>query len=110
GTILNFDKAGNYEMVKISSISGNIIHLTSSLMKLYDPAGKVQIISYPSYTNAVVTDTLTALPWNGTIGGILALRVTDTLTLNSDIILNGTGFRGGTASQNFSSSWSYGYA
>lgn len=107
GTILNYDKAGNYELVKIGSISGNTIHLTSSLMKLYDPLGKVQIISYPGFTKAIVTGTLTAQPWNGSTGGVLAFSVSDSLILNADIDLSGAGFMGGDTSPNYSSSWFY---
>ncbi len=110
GSVISYDKCGNFEMVKIGSISGNTIQLTSSLMKLYDPAGKVQIISYPGFTKAIVADTLTSQPWNGNTGGILAFSVSDSLILNSDIILDGKGFSGGSVSPDFSSSWNYNYA
>ena len=105
GRVLNYDKAGNYEVVKIGAITGNTIHLTSSLMRLYDFLGNVQIISYPSYTNATVTGNLTAQPWNGSTGGVLAFSVSDSLILNADIDASGTGFVGGVPSINYSSSW-----
>ena len=109
GSIINYDKAGNYELVKINSISGNTIQLTSSLIKLYDVTGNVQIVSYPNYTKAIVNGTLTAPPWNGSTGGILAFSVSDSLILNADIDLSGSGFKGGNVSSNYSSSWIYEY-
>ena len=105
GTISNYDKAGNYEFVKIGSITGNTIHLTTSLMRLYDINNNVQIISYPNYSKAVVTDTLTAQPWNGTTGGVLLFSVSDSLFLNADIDVSGKGFIGGSASLNYSAGW-----
>jgi hypothetical protein len=38
------------------------------------------------------------MPWNGTTGGVLALWVNGTLTLNSDIDVSSMGFRGGAVS------------
>ncbi len=105
GSIIDFDKAGNFEVVKINSVNGNTIVLTTSLMQFYDPFGSVQIISYPNYTKADVIGTLTAQPWNGNTGGVLAFSVNDTLLLNADIDASGSGFKGGDSSQNYTSSW-----
>jgi uncharacterized repeat protein (TIGR01451 family) len=68
-----------------------------------------QIIRVPQYTTATLTSTLTALPWGGTVaaaggsmlnpvmaGGVLAIDVSGTLTLNGAVVsVNGQGFRGG---------------
>jgi uncharacterized repeat protein (TIGR01451 family) len=68
-----------------------------------------QIIRVPQYTTATLTSTLTALPWGGTpavgtgtianpvnAGGVLAIDVAGTLTLNGAVVsVNGEGFRGG---------------
>lgn len=55
-----------------------------------------QVIRVPQYTTATLGSTLTALPWNGATGGVLAVDVSGTLTLGSATVsVNGLGFRGG---------------
>jgi uncharacterized repeat protein (TIGR01451 family) len=57
-----------------------------------------QIIRVPQYASATLSPTanLSALPWNGTTGGVLALDVSSQLTLNGgSVVLDGLGFRGG---------------
>ena len=38
-----------------------------------------QVIRVPQYTTATTSSGLTALPWNGTVGGVLALDASGTL-------------------------------
>ncbi|HJW93500.1 MAG TPA: C25 family cysteine peptidase [Thermoanaerobaculia bacterium] len=55
-----------------------------------------QVIRVPQYTTATLGSTLTALPWNGSTGGVLAIDVAGTITLGSATVsVNGLGFRGG---------------
>lgn len=98
GTVTDYKNAGNYEFNYVKSKSGNVIELTNFLTRQYDiPDGKVQLIRVPYYQNLNVTSTLTCLPWDGSKGGVLALNVQDTLTLNADVDVSGKGFRGGQA-------------
>ncbi len=101
GNILSINDAGNYEFGNISAINGNTITLAHNLMNTYSTNGKVQLIRVPQYVNATVTSTLTASPWNGTTGGVLVFEVAGNLTLQANINNNGTGFRGGSVSDNF---------
>ena len=54
-----------------------------------------QVIRVPQYTTATFSSTLTALSWNGALGGVLALDVDSQLTLGGTVSLDGLGFRGG---------------
>jgi uncharacterized repeat protein (TIGR01451 family) len=54
-----------------------------------------QVIRVPQYTTATSSSTLAALPWNGAVGGVLALDVASQLTLGGTVSLDGQGFRGG---------------
>ena len=55
-----------------------------------------QVIRVPQYTTATLGSTLTALPWNGAAGGVLAVDVSGTITLGgATVSVNGLGFRGG---------------
>lgn len=95
GTVTNLGQAGRYEKNRILSVNGNEITLAFQLSQNYDLAGKVQLITYPSFDKAVVSDTLRGAPWDGNKGGIIALQVTDTLQLQAPISASGIGFRGG---------------
>ena len=54
-----------------------------------------QVIRVPNYASATLTSGLTASAWNGSTGGVLALNVSGTLTLNgATVSVNGLGFRG----------------
>ncbi|MEQ9306703.1 MAG: hypothetical protein RJQ14_22505, partial [Marinoscillum sp.] len=101
GDIISFDGAGNYEFNTINSVSGDQITLSVPTCKtyLYD-IHPVQVIRVPVYTNATITGEITGQPWNGTTGGVVALEVSGTLTMNSNINANGLGFRGGDESSN----------
>lgn len=54
-----------------------------------------QVIRVPQYTSATLSSGLTAMPWNGATGGVLALDVASQLTLGGTVALDAQGFRGG---------------
>ena len=54
-----------------------------------------QVIRVPQYSSAALSSSLTAMPWNGATGGVLALDVASQLTLGGSVVLDGFGFRGG---------------
>lgn len=99
GNVLNYNNAGNYEENIIQNIVGNTVTLQNQLLRTYSiPDGKVQIVSIPQFTNYTMNVPHTAAPWDGNKGGIFAMNVTGSLTMNADIDLSSKGFRGGTPS------------
>ena len=55
-----------------------------------------QVVRVPQYSSATLGAALTAGAWNGRAGGILAIDVSGTLTLNgATVSVDGLGFRGG---------------
>ncbi len=94
---------GKYEIVIIESINTGTgrIDFTRVLLNSYNPQGKVQIVRVRSYRDAVVNTQLTCQPWDSAAvrGGVLVFLVKGVLTLNADINVTGTGFRGGIVSQ-----------
>jgi uncharacterized repeat protein (TIGR01451 family) len=58
-----------------------------------------QVVRVPQFTTATTSSALTAAPWNGASGGVLALDTTGTLTLNGTVSVDGLGFRGGVGIQ-----------
>jgi uncharacterized repeat protein (TIGR01451 family)/LPXTG-motif cell wall-anchored protein len=53
-----------------------------------------QVIRVPQHTTATTSNSLTAPAWNGSVGGVLALDTSSTLTLSGTVSVDGLGFRG----------------
>ena len=102
GAVLNYNGAGRYEFQTVASVSGSTIVLETygsncaGLTYSYD-AGKVQVIRVPQASTLSVAAgaSIRARNWDGRTGGVVALHVRDTLTVNGDISTNAQGFRGG---------------
>lgn len=61
---------------------------------------RFQVVRVPQYLSATLTSGLTAMPWNGRTGGILAIDVSGALNLGgATVSVDGQGFRGGGARQ-----------
>lgn len=97
GTVSAFGCAGCYEKAEVGYVQANTVWLKEKLVNTYAPSG-LQLVTMPRYTDVTVTDTLKPRPWNGRFGGVLALEVTGTMTVNGPIVADGLGFRGGSAS------------
>ncbi|MDO5988922.1 hypothetical protein Q4Q39_16045, partial [Flavivirga amylovorans] len=103
GDITNIGNAGNYEFFTITNIIGNTVYPNGPLTRTYDIPGLVQLVRVPNFSNNVnVTGTVSGVPWDpvsGT-GGVVAIFVEDTLTLNADIDAGEIGYNGVTVSAN----------
>jgi len=100
GNILDLGNAGNYEFVNINAINGNNIQIENYLLNNYTINGLVQLITVPQYGDLIISDTLTCMPWNGQIGGVLVFESSGTVQLNNVIDLSEKGFRPGSSSIN----------
>ena len=109
GTIAGIGSAGNYEFLTIAThteVSGlpNTMTFTSAPTKTYTftANSSVQIVSLRRLgsPNFSTTSAMSALAWNGDVGGVVAIEVLGTLTLNHSINANYSGFRGGLKSTN----------
>ena len=96
GTITQLGSTGFYELIQITEISGNQVSIASSLLNTYDYSASVQLVSLPEYESVGIADELTGTPWNGSKGGVIALKA-DRIDLNAGINADGLGFRGGVA-------------
>jgi gliding motility-associated-like protein len=91
---------GSYEFMIIQSVSTNSITFTRQILNTYDVRGLVQLVRVPYYNSASVDSKLTCAAWDSTAktGGVLALIVGGSLSLNADIDVEGKGFAGGKIS------------
>lgn len=102
GRITNYNNCGNYEFVQVKSVPNNsTIEIDCPLTLNYTSADRVLVIRVPRYSSLTINNggTLTTTPWNGSSGGVLAVEVLGTTTINTGgvIDVSGMGFRGGTA-------------
>jgi gliding motility-associated-like protein len=97
GSVLEPGSAGLAEWLTLASVDINIFRFVEALENRYEGPG-VQLVRVAEYNDATVGAAgLSARPWDGSTGGVLALELTGTLTLNGDIDLSGLGFRGGAS-------------
>ena len=109
GTIATIGSAGNYQIMTIAThteAAGVPTTFTftnaPTLPFTFTANSSVQIVSFkllgsPNYTT---TSAISALPWNGNVGGIVAFEVVGILNLNHSVNANFAGFRGGARSTN----------
>jgi gliding motility-associated-like protein len=102
GRITNYNNCGNYEFVQIESVpNSTTLNFDCGLINDYTATGNVIIVRVPRYNTLTINPggTLTTTQWNGTSGGILAVEVLGTTTINAPgkIDVSELGFRGGVA-------------
>ncbi|MGI4833119.1 MAG: hypothetical protein ACRYFK_06615 [Janthinobacterium lividum] len=89
-TALAANTAGSVGVASLTNSYATAAATTTSSRKSY------QVVRIPQYLNVTLGGQLDALAWNGSAGGILALDVAGTLTLNGQTLnAAGLGFRGG---------------
>ncbi|MBX7116012.1 MAG: tandem-95 repeat protein [Myxococcaceae bacterium] len=100
GAVTALNSAGLHEYVVVNSVVGNTINLLNTcggLRNAYSAAGHTQVVRVPQLTSLTVTNTgtVTAPAWDGQRGGVVALHVQNTVTLNGSVDVSNLGFRGG---------------
>lgn len=98
GDTTSLNDAGDYEIGVICRINGDSVFLVNTILNSYTEAtGKVQLVQFGQYNNAVVTATVTPNTWNNTtgLGGVIAIFCEGDLTLNAPISADARGYAGG---------------
>ncbi|TMI91998.1 MAG: T9SS type A sorting domain-containing protein [Bacteroidetes bacterium] len=97
GDTTSLNNAGNYERAIICSINGDSVFMFHNFLNSYTVTDKVQLVKFAEYYSANVIDTIKASPWNNTngTGGVIAISVSQDLTLNAPVYADSSGFRGG---------------
>ncbi|HVM70462.1 MAG TPA: hypothetical protein VMT91_01800, partial [Anaerolineales bacterium] len=106
GNIASNFSAGTYEYVVATNsvpLTGGTLTISSGLLYSYYEAAYAtqgqrtfQVIRVPQYSNATLTGSVYALPWNGTTGGVVTFDVAGTLNWGGQTVsAAGMGFRGG---------------
>ena len=106
GTSGNYANVGQYETVRISSLSYNAVqgettvNFSTALTNAYDgTTQKIMLQRVPNYTNVTIQSggTITVTAWNGTKYGVLFFRASGTVDVQSGGSINAfkKGYRGG---------------
>jgi len=97
GTVSSLNQAGNYELATVCAVRSDSVFLLQQLLRTYIESDKVQLIKIATYTSATVTGPLQAAAWDSASGkgGVLAIIVSETLTLNAPVSASAKGFKGG---------------
>ncbi len=98
----SLNNAGRFEFAEVLYTIGNTIVLCGNVVNSYTISGRVQAIRVPQYTSLTVNGgaSVIAPAWNGSVGGIVALNVEGTLTVNGQVSVDSSGFRGGARNTN----------
>lgn len=100
GAVTALNNAGRYEFVSVASVAGNVITLgtvCSGTPLRFSYANGAQVVRVPQYSSLTVNSGASVVPaaWNGSTGGVVAVIVDGTATINGTINANARGFRGG---------------
>jgi gliding motility-associated-like protein len=91
--------AGNYEILQVDEVitgADNYIVFTDDHLNDYEPGEKIQLVRLVEGDNVTVSANVTAKPWDGSTGGIIAIIGMDSVKLNANLDAAGMGFRGAT--------------
>jgi gliding motility-associated-like protein len=99
GTIGNTGKFEILQVDEISIGSDTIIYFTDNLTNSYDNLEKIQAVKVVEGETVTISGNVSCKPWDGKVGGILAIIGIDTVKFadNSVLDVSGKGFRGGSA-------------
>lgn len=108
GDLSSIANAGRFEVRFISAVTPTSgaptsVTLTAPLTNTYNTGSNsaVQMISFRDLgANYTTSANISGPAWDGNVGGVIAFYVTNTLTLNHQVIADGLGFRGGAVSNN----------
>ena len=88
-----------YEILQVDQVitgANNYIVFTDDHLNDYDDGEKIQLVRLVEGDNVTVTANVTAKPWDGFTGGIIAIIGMDSVKLNANLDAAGLGFRGAT--------------
>lgn len=95
GTVTDIGGAGLWEIATVASVTPTRLVLRERLRNTYNTMAAVQLVRIHTGTNERVTAPVLAQPWNGSTGGIIAIELSGTLTLDHEVNASSCGFRGG---------------
>lgn len=95
-----FNSAGSYEILQVDQV--NLISsteawvvFTDDIARHYDAGEKIQLVRFVEGETVSTSGPVSAMEWNSTTGGIVAIIGIDSVNLGHSINVSGQGFLGG---------------
>ena len=106
------NNTGRYEVLQVDEVitvgPTTYVIFTDNLSNQYDAGEKMQLVRFVEGETVTVSGPVTARPWDGSVGGVVAILGADSVKLNSNINVSYQGFRGGAMpSENYSGDCRY---
>ncbi len=97
GQAPTYHGSGRLELLSVNQVdnSGKVVTFTSDLKRTYSAAERVQLIRIVESEVININSLVSAEPWDGSKGGVVALVAFKKLIMNADIDVSAQGFRGG---------------
>ncbi len=94
-------EVGRFELARITSVNGDELVLDAPLVRSWK-VEHVQVIRIPEFTmvKVALNSSITARPWDGSTGGVLAFLARDGIENQGTIGASFAGFRGGEFQNN----------
>lgn len=109
GAVSNLRGAGQFEFVNVTAVNNNMNQITiascsGGLKNAYATASRTQVVRVPQYSTLTVAagGSIGATPWDGAMGGIVAVHAATSVTVAGSISASAAGFRGGVVEQDTS--------
>ncbi|HAB89878.1 MAG TPA: hypothetical protein DCF84_05020 [Bacteroidetes bacterium] len=99
--------AGYYEIHSINqalttSNPGELrLRFVHNIEAVFDVSQSVQVVTFPKYTSANVSNAVTGQFWNGTTGGVVAFQAQDSISIAATINASEAGCQGGEVQPDF---------
>ncbi len=102
GDTVSLDAAGLHELFTLAAVAGTTLTLdagcgVTGLQNAYPLAARPQVVRVPQYSTLTVPagTTLTGAPWDGAVGGVVAVHVEGAAAVDGTVDASALGFRGG---------------
>jgi gliding motility-associated-like protein len=93
------NNTGKFEILQVDEVyisaTDTLVIFTDNLSNNYDASEKIQLVKFVEGETVSLIGPVTALDWDGEVGGIVAIIGTDSIKLNSNIEVSAKGFHGG---------------
>lgn len=96
GRLTTLGNAGRFQFATIGAVNGDELTILEPLLHPFDVSGVVQVIRVAYGNDLRVIAPVRAAPWDGTMGGVVVIEATRSLTLRAPIDADGAGFFGGS--------------
>lgn len=95
GSLVTLGGAGAWEFLTVQAVRGGMVTFAQRFVHAYDARYAVQLVRVPSDPVVRIRSTVRGRPFDGRVGGVVALDCAEAIEIDGTIDADGIGFRGG---------------